>query len=101
MEKPYNGRAIINEGSYGLGITIPTKKNWFLIIFLGAWLCGWVSGEISAIKSFITADFIERGIGSVNLFMLFFNSFILLVIFLLGFFLKFFCNEPILDKNKI
>jgi hypothetical protein len=34
MEKPYNGRAIINEGSYGLVITIPSKKNWFLIIFL-------------------------------------------------------------------
>ncbi|KOY86700.1 hypothetical protein AD998_11580 [bacterium 336/3] len=69
MEKPYNGRAIIHENSYELEIIIPIKKNWFLIIFFGAWLCsGWVIGEMIGIIFFILTVFIKE---------LYFNLFIL------------------------
>jgi hypothetical protein len=46
MEIPYTGRAIIDEDFGGIEITIPTKKNWFIILFLSFWLCGWFAGEI-------------------------------------------------------
>ena len=29
--------------------TIPSKKNWFLILFMGFWLIGWAVGEFSVI----------------------------------------------------
>ncbi|SDR95504.1 hypothetical protein SAMN05216490_0268 [Mucilaginibacter mallensis] len=46
MEIPYTGRATIDEDFGGIEITIPTKKNWFIILFLSFWLCGWLAGEI-------------------------------------------------------
>ncbi|OYU95212.1 MAG: hypothetical protein CFE21_12980 [Bacteroidetes bacterium B1(2017)] len=49
MEKPYSGAATINESFEGFEIIIPTKKNWFVILFLGFWLCGWVFGEVFAL----------------------------------------------------
>ena len=51
MESPYIGRAIIDERFDGVKISIPVKRNWFLIIFLSFWLCGWLAGEIFASKS--------------------------------------------------
>jgi hypothetical protein len=32
----------------GYRITIPARRNWFVILFLFAWLGGWVFGELSA-----------------------------------------------------
>jgi len=49
MEKPYKGRAIIQDNIVNVQITIPAKKHWFIIIFLGAWLGGWVFGELFAL----------------------------------------------------
>ncbi len=46
-------RATITESPEGLLITIPTKKNWFLILFLGFWLMGWLFGEVAAIHQLI------------------------------------------------
>jgi hypothetical protein len=51
MEKPYNGRAIFQDNVTELQIVIPAKRNWFVIIFLGAWLCGWFMGESFALAS--------------------------------------------------
>ncbi|ASU36125.1 hypothetical protein [Mucilaginibacter xinganensis] len=51
MEIPYNGRAIIVENFDGIEIVVPSKKNTFLIVFLGFWLCGWVLGEIFGLRS--------------------------------------------------
>ncbi len=48
-EKPYQGRAIVVDTFQGLEITIPTKKNVLLILFLSFWLCGWLMGETFAI----------------------------------------------------
>jgi hypothetical protein len=36
-------------------VTIPAKRNIFLIAFLGFWLCGWAFGEIAASISIFTA----------------------------------------------
>ncbi len=52
MEVPYGGRAIINEFYNGVDITIPAKKNWFIIVFLCFWLCGWLIGEIMVPTTF-------------------------------------------------
>jgi hypothetical protein len=49
IETPHAGSATINREGSSLEITIPTNKNWFNIIFLGAWLGGWYVGEMSAI----------------------------------------------------
>ncbi len=60
MEVPYSGRAILNDNLNGFEITIPTKKNWFLTLFLGVWLYGWGMGEFSAIdmfNGFLVSDF--------------------------------------------
>ena len=51
METPYAGRATINDIYNGVEITIPAKRNPFIIIFLSFWLCGWLMGEIFALTS--------------------------------------------------
>ena len=37
------------ETSSGIEISIPSRKNWFIILFLGFWLIGWAVGEVSVI----------------------------------------------------
>lgn len=69
METPYNGQAILNDTLNGLEIIIPAKRNWVLIIFLGAWLGGWTIGESFAIGTLI--GFSDYDLGFANLFMLF------------------------------
>lgn len=49
MEQPYKGRAIIRDNFIDIQITIPAKRNWFIILFIGAWLGGWLFGEVFAI----------------------------------------------------
>src|SRR4051812_28316241 len=51
MELSYNGRATINDNFDQLQIIIPSKKNWFVLLFLVVWLGGWIMGE-----SFATED---------------------------------------------
>ncbi|MGH8031441.1 MAG: hypothetical protein ACREO8_03515 [Luteimonas sp.] len=43
-------RARIDSSFAGLRIAIPARRNWFVILFLLAWLGGWVMGETSAIR---------------------------------------------------
>ncbi len=42
--QPAGGRAIIQPTLNGALITIPPRRHWFLVLFLGAWLCGWAFG---------------------------------------------------------
>ncbi|MDB5281756.1 MAG: hypothetical protein JWO06_831 [Bacteroidota bacterium] len=51
MEIPYSGRSIITDNFDRIEISIPVKKNWFIIIFLGAWLGGWLMGETVALAA--------------------------------------------------
>lgn len=49
METPFNGRAILTDTFNELIITIPSKKNWFAIIFICVWLGGWLIGMTFAL----------------------------------------------------
>ena len=51
MEEPFKGIAVLNDTLQGLEITIPTKKNVLLILFLSFWLCGWLMGETFALRT--------------------------------------------------
>jgi hypothetical protein len=44
-----SSRSITYALSEGLVINIPSAKNWFLILFIGFWLCAWAFGEVSVI----------------------------------------------------
>jgi len=50
IEKPYTGRAKIYRDGDTIEITVPSKKNFFTIIFLTAWIGGWFMGESSALE---------------------------------------------------
>jgi hypothetical protein len=56
IEKPYDGRAKINFDGIKLSIKIPSVKNWFVIVFLTAWMGGWFMGESSATNEMLSAD---------------------------------------------
>ncbi len=66
MELPYQGRAIIEDNFDSVRITIPSRKNYFIILFMCAWLCGWFLGEASAIREILSAK--NKG---ADLFMIF------------------------------
>jgi hypothetical protein len=46
---PQGPRYLLDRGADGFQVTIPARRNWFLILFLMVWLCGWAAGESSAI----------------------------------------------------
>lgn len=66
IERPGRGRAVIRQNFNSLHIEIPTKRNWFVIIFLCFWLCGWFAGEAFALVTLLT-DAVPL---PVNLFLL-------------------------------
>src|SRR6201985_1450701 len=68
MEIPYKGRSPIQDNITDLQIIIPAKRNWFIILFLGAWLGGWFVGEVVAFR--MEGGFFS-GKGIPNLFVLF------------------------------
>jgi hypothetical protein len=43
-----NGKAKIDKSFNGLSIIIPTKKNWFTLLFMTTWMVGWFFGYITA-----------------------------------------------------
>jgi hypothetical protein len=67
MEIPYKGRATIQDNITNLQIIIPAKRNWFIILFIGAWLGAWIMGEFFAL-GMVTGLFSGRG--PANLFIL-------------------------------
>jgi hypothetical protein len=53
MQKPFRGRAVIEERSDSLLVQIPAAKSWWLLLFLPFWLIGWVSVGIPLVRSFL------------------------------------------------
>jgi hypothetical protein len=49
--QPAGGRAIIQTTLNGALITIPPRRNWFIILFLGAWTGGWTFGGGMALRN--------------------------------------------------
>lgn len=66
IEKPYKGRAEVISDGINLLIKIPTKKNWFIILFLTFWIGGWFMGESTAIYALLSSESI-----GANCFILF------------------------------
>lgn len=56
IEKPYKSRAIIEETMSGIMITIPAKRNYFIMAFMIIWLTGWLFGGGTAISALFTND---------------------------------------------
>ncbi|MFN8354851.1 MAG: hypothetical protein U0Y10_10425 [Spirosomataceae bacterium] len=53
MMPTFSDRVTVQDFITNLEITIATKKNWFLIVFLCIWLLGWLVGEIAALGSLL------------------------------------------------
>ena len=56
IEKPYKGRSKVNFDGIKLQIIIPSRKNWFNILFLAVWMGGWYMGESSVINELFSSD---------------------------------------------
>ncbi len=69
MESPYSGQAILNDSFDEFKIIIPTKKQWFYILFSAVWLGFWAMGEAFAIRTFGSP--LNQNVGLGGLFMLF------------------------------
>jgi hypothetical protein len=52
--KPAKPRAQIVDDVSVLRVTIPARRNWFLVAFLPAWLVGWVVGEVAVLGKLVT-----------------------------------------------
>ncbi len=53
-----NGNANVVQTDIGYEITIPSKKNIFVIIFLLVWTCGWFIGEATVIMVLFKSPFV-------------------------------------------
>ncbi|HRO98068.1 MAG TPA: hypothetical protein PLN54_01380 [Flavobacteriales bacterium] len=53
---PASGRATIVTTLNGALITIPSRRNWFIILFLGAWTGGWAFGGGMALLNLFKPD---------------------------------------------
>ena len=62
-----NGKAKIEKTFNGLNIIIPSKKNWFILLFMTAWMGGWFFGFVS-VSGIL---FSETDFGGANGFFIF------------------------------
>lgn len=51
---PEGMRSVMTHEAGILTLTIPAKRNWFILLFLGFWICGWAVGEVMAPVSFLS-----------------------------------------------
>ena len=63
---PANARITITDTSQELRVVVPGKHSWFVICFLGFWICGWAVGEIMVPLQLLNGDAPPEG----ELFML-------------------------------
>jgi hypothetical protein len=47
-------RAAVNDSPEGLEIVIPAPRIWPVVVFLGLWLAGWVTGELFALRQILS-----------------------------------------------
>ena len=48
---PARMRSTMAEENGLVRVRIPARRNWFVVAFLAVWLCGWLIGEIVALRS--------------------------------------------------
>jgi hypothetical protein len=46
-------RTVVSDGPDGLTFVVPSRRQWFAILFVPVWLIGWMFGEVLAIKALI------------------------------------------------
>lgn len=68
--KPPGPRHRIIEQADGIAISIPSKRNIFILAFLTLWLCGWAVGEVSAPIAFFGSAKKNPGAAAFLLFWL-------------------------------
>jgi hypothetical protein len=49
---PARMRSSMAEESGVMRLRIPARRSWFVGLFLAAWLCGWLAGEVTALRGF-------------------------------------------------
>lgn len=54
--QPQHSRITIADTSQGLRIVIPYTRSWFVIFFLGFWICGWAVAEYMVSSQFLRGD---------------------------------------------
>lgn len=54
--QPHHSRITVTDTSQGLRIIIPYSRSWFVIFFLGFWICGWVVAESMVSSQFLRGD---------------------------------------------
>ena len=52
--EPQSPRYILETTSEGQRAVVPARRNWFVILFLCAWLVGWVFGEVSVVHQLLS-----------------------------------------------
>jgi hypothetical protein len=55
--KPSKPRAVVSHDAGLLKIVIPARRQWFAMIFLSFWLCGWLVGELTALFILLSGKF--------------------------------------------
>lgn len=70
IEQPYSGNAKTEFDGFDFTIKIPSKKNWFIIVFLCVWLGGWYFGESSAMNELFIKGTNDIGVNGFMLFWL-------------------------------
>lgn len=58
---PPSARATVQETPAGLEVVVPGRRNWFVAVFLGLWLCGWAMGEVTVPVMFAQGKVREAG----------------------------------------
>lgn len=53
---PQSSRVQVHQGDGTLTLTIPARRNWFLLAFLSLWLCGWVVGEFAVLGGLLAGS---------------------------------------------
>jgi hypothetical protein len=47
-------RAAVNDSPEGLEVVIPAPRIWPVVVFLGFWLAGWMTGEVFALRQILS-----------------------------------------------
>jgi hypothetical protein len=54
--QPADSRITITDTTQGLRIVIPGRRSWFVIGFLGFWICGWAVAEVMVPMQVLQGD---------------------------------------------
>ena len=47
-------RTAVSDGPDGLTFVVPSRRQWFAMLFLPVWLVGWLFGEVFAVRGLIS-----------------------------------------------